>query len=114
MSPRIQTRRHKYGAQRTEVDGIVFHSKREAARYQELKLLERAKKVWGLELQPRYRLTLNGFTLGHYVGDFRYYEADERGTGRLVVEDVKGVKTPLYRWKRKHMDAQYGIHIREV
>ena len=49
--------------------------------------------------------------IGHYVADFAY--VDER-TGQRVIEDVKGVKTAMYRWKKKHTEAQYGITITEV
>lgn len=115
-------RRSKFGAVPTVVDGIRFHSAKEARRYQELKLLERAGEIRDLELQPRFRLsvqanqelTLGAMTdVGAYVGDFRYLEVR---AGRLwkVVEDVKGFKTPLYKWKKKHAELQYRIQIREV
>ena len=48
--------RNKYGARKTVIDGITFDSKREAIRYQELKLLERAGEIKDLELQPKYIL----------------------------------------------------------
>jgi hypothetical protein len=119
-------RPHKYRAQRTEVDGITFHSKREAARYQELKLLETAGEIWDMELQPRFPLhapsttgTASGAVqalagtfdgrIGEYRADFAYHDRSGR-----VVEDVKGVDTPLSAWKRKHVKAQYGIDVRIV
>jgi hypothetical protein len=49
--------------------------------------------------------------VGHYVADFRYRSGPQ---GLLVVEDVKGVRTALYRWKKKHVEAQYGIQITEI
>ena len=109
-------RRSKYGAVRTMVDGVTFASKKEARRYQELRLLERAKRISHLTLQPRYPLiAMRGTsfkkTIGAYVGDFAYYDEDAQV---WVTEDVKGVKTPLYRWKKRHVEAQYGIEIREV
>ena len=116
---------NKYRAIRTTVDGIAFHSKREAARYLELKLLERAGEISDLVLQPRYPLmaplttgTIAGAlrgkdypVIGHYVADFAYY--DER-IGERVIEDVKGMKTAMYRWKAKHLAAQYGVKILET
>ena len=102
-------RRAKYGAVPTVVDGVRFASKREAARYRELRLLERAGEIARLELQPRYPLSVSGETIGSYVADFRYVRA-----GVEVVEDVKGVKTPMYRWKKKHLRAEYGVEIEEV
>lgn len=117
---------HKYGAKPTVVDGIRFASQKEARRYGELKLLEKAGQIWDLELQPRFPLVVASTTgtvmgaakalagsfsgrIGEYRGDFAYH--DRRGR---VVEDVKGFKTPLYRWKKKHVEVQYGIQIVEV
>lgn len=110
--------RHKYGAQPTTIDNIRFASKAEARRYQELKLLEKAGEIRELELQPKFPLFAPGrgnggpyecVCVGHYVADFRYLEGKT-----LQIEDVKGMKTPLYRWKKKHFEAQYGISITEV
>lgn len=104
-------RRGKYGAVPTEVDGIRFASKGEARRYSDLKLLERAGEITHLELQPVYPIVINGVRVGKYVADFRYREKD----GRLTVEDFKGVRTPLYRMKRKLVEAIYpGVTITET
>lgn len=102
---------HKYGAKPTTVDGIRFASMAEAKRYAELLLLAKAGQVECLEIQPVYVLTVGERFIGRYIADFRYYDMR---TGALCVEDVKGVKTPLYRWKKKHVEAQYGITITEV
>lgn len=113
-------RAHKYKAKPTVIDGIRFASQKEARRFQELKLLEKAGEIEGLELQPRYTLTVSGVKLGTYVGDFRYVEkADlfhvgDREARFTVIEDVKGFKTPLYLWKKRHMLAEHRIQIREV
>lgn len=103
-------RRTKYGAVRTTVDNIVFASKKEAKRYSELKLLEKAQVITQLFLQPRFDLYVHGVKIGSYVADFGYFSCK----GATIIEDVKGMKTPLYRWKKKHVEAQYGIQIREV
>jgi hypothetical protein len=95
---------HKYGAKKTEIDGIAFDSKSEAKRYQELKLLERGGAIQNLSLQPRFTLQegfLNVDTLEkerkiEYVADFMYTENNE-----TIVEDVKGFKTSDYKIKRK-------------
>lgn len=109
----------KYKAVKTTVDGITFDSKKEAARYSELKLMEQAGDIRHLILQPRYELSVTFHMLGgesmevpigYYVADFRYTDRD----ANTVVEDVKGMKTPMYRWKKRHVEAQYGIEIREV
>ena len=117
-------RPHKYGAVKTVVDGITFASKAEAKRYGELKLLEKAGEVYGLLLQPRYALSVENagypddghgrtITLGAYVADFAYMRKRRDGTD-FVIEDVKGMKTPMYRWKKKHFEAQYGVEITEI
>jgi hypothetical protein len=119
--------KHKYGAKPTVVDGIRFASMKEARRYQELKLLEKVGEIEGLELQPTFPLyapSMSGqllraakassqggvFKVGEYRADFAYLDW-KRGR---VVEDVKGFKTPLYRWKKRHVEAQYGITVVEV
>ena len=48
----------KYRNVKTEVDGILFASKKEARRYSELKLLERAGEIAHLELQPRIKICI--------------------------------------------------------
>ena len=102
---------NKYHNRRTEVDNITFASKREADRYLELKLLVHAGQIVDLELQPLFPLVVNDQKIGTYVADFRYYES---GSGVLIVEDVKGVKTEVYRLKAKLMKALYSIEIKEV
>lgn len=108
----------KYGAKKTVVDGITFASKKEAKRYGELKLLERAGEITDLRLQPRYPLEVAGIKVATYVADFSYLDTRERhrpdGIAFFVVEDVKGMKTPMYRLKAKMFAAQYGFPIREV
>lgn len=112
--------RSKYKAVPTVIDGIRFDSKKEAKRYAELRLLEKANEIWDLRLQPEFPLMVPGVgnggpyervCVGKYVADFQYLLPPR---GVLVVEDVKGFKTPLYRWKKKHVEAQYGIQIREI
>ncbi len=104
-------RRSKYGAVKVTIDGVTFASKAEGRRYVELKALWDAGKIRGqLEIQPSYPLTVAGVTVGKYIADFRYYRDD----GELMVEDVKGMKTPVYRLKKKLVEAIYGISIREV
>ena len=116
----------KYHAVPTVVHGWRFDSKREAKRYQELLLLGRAGVIRNLELQPTfplwgYRVDEAGISyrcVGTYRADFRYEEHVDRTPStvgwRDVVEDVKGVRTAVYRLKKRMMDAQYGIQIRET
>jgi Protein of unknown function (DUF1064). len=105
-------KRPKYGAKRTEVDGIVFASKREATRYQDLKVMEQHGLISGLTLQPKYDLIVQSVKICRYVADFGYIE-----NGAVVIEDVKSKITkglPVYRLKKKLMKALYGIDIRET
>lgn len=110
----------KYRAQRTTVDGHTFASKKEAKRYQELRLLEKAGKIAGLELQPKFPIDIRNYHGGlthvsTYVADFRYRLGGVvNGLTVYVVEDVKGFKTPVYRLKKKLVEAGYGIEIKEV
>lgn len=101
---------NKYRAIKTEVDGIVFDSKREAARYSDLKLLVRAGTIMDLQIQPAFELTVNGVRIGEYRADFCYRALD----GKTTVEDVKGVRTPVYRLKKRLVEALYSIRILEV
>jgi len=102
----------KYRNVKVEVDNIRFDSKAEAERYWDLKQLERAGEISDLELQPAYPLLVQGVKIAVYKADFRYVD----GEGEIVVEDVKSeaTKTPVYRLKKKHIKAQYGIDIVEI
>lgn len=110
-APLKQAKKGKYGAVKTEIDGIIFDSKHEAKRYQELRLLERAGEINNLCLQVPYIL-IDKSKYGRsikYVADFVYN--DRNG---LVVEDAKGMKTPVYRLKKRMMAEKYGIKIKET
>ena len=102
----------KYNNTKIRVDGRLFDSKTEAARWQELQLLERAGEITELERQVEYELIpkQKGERAVKYIADFRYIDHD----GKTVVEDTKGVKTPVYILKRKLMLRVHGIKIREV
>lgn len=106
----------KYNAKKTNVDGIKFDSIREAERYCELKLLEKAKEIRDLELQPRFLLQDkfkdkqgNTHRKIEYVADFMYIDK----CGITIVEDVKGVLTDVYKIKKKiflkKYDEQYDF-----
>jgi hypothetical protein len=104
----------KYGAVRTEVDGIKFASKKEARRWGELKLLAKVFKIRDLRVQPEFKININNFPVCSYFGDFEYREA---GSDDLIVEDVKSPatrKNPVYRLKKRLVYACHNISIREV
>lgn len=121
----------KYKSKKTIVDGIEFDSRKEANRYCELKLLQRAGKIQNLELQKAFELipaqreriinpnngeVKKGKVIERavtYVADFVYTE-----NGRIIVEDVKGYKGggayAVFTVKRKLLLYRYGIRIREI
>ena len=101
----------KYRAKPTVIDNIRFASKKEAQRYSELKLLEKAGAICRLELQPSFDVKLNNRHICVYRADFTYWDESK---GDLVIEDVKGVRTPVYKLKKKLVEAQYGIKIQEI
>ena len=92
------------------IDGITFQSRREADRYQDLKLMLKAGMIDKLELQPKYSLDVNGIHIANYFADFAYLDLQRN----YVVEDAKGIKTPAYKLKKKLMLACHGIEIQEV
>lgn len=105
----------KYHAKKTVVDGITFDSRKEADRYLVLKGMEEDGTIEGLRRQVRYELIPAFDVDGRhyrpvcYVADFVYRE-----DGREVVEDVKGVRTDVYRLKSKLFARRYGMGIRET
>lgn len=135
MPPPPPSKRSKYGAEATTVDDIRFDSKREAARYNVLKIRMKAGDIRRLKLQPRYALcaliiehgdvrdinagcnSARRHPIAEYIADFEYEESD-RGYGgitwTLVVEDCKGAKTDIYKLKKRWFQAQYGVTIRET
>lgn len=100
---------NKFRAVKTDTEDGRFDSKMELRRWYVLKDLEKAGEISGLLRQVSFTLNVNGRKLGKYVADFTYTR-----DGKEVVEDVKGVLTPLYRWKKKHLKAEYGISILET
>lgn len=107
---------NKYLNKKTVIDGITFDSKKEARRYSELKLLERAGQIDTLTLQPKFMLIPSQRRADGkaerpvvYIGDFMYRE-----NGQFIVEDTKGVRTADYVIKRKLMLKEHGITVREL
>lgn len=105
----------KYRARKTTVDGITFDSRREANRYLVLKGMEEDGAIEGLRRQVRYELVpafdVDGthYRPVYYVADFAYVE-----DGKEVVEDVKGVRTDVYKLKSKLFARRYGMSIKET
>lgn len=102
-------KKNKYNAKKTIVNGIKFDSKAEATRYKILKKREAIGEISGLTLQPRFTLQEKfkhgGKTIRkiEYIADFEYTK-----DGQQIVEDVKGVKTDVYKLKKKIFLMKYG------
>lgn len=106
----------KYKSRKVTVNGVVFDSRKEANRWCELALLQKAGQVTDLQRQVKYELIPSQRIDGkvaeracNYVADFVYRE-----NGKTVVEDTKGFKTKDYIIKRKLMLWVHGIRVREV
>ena len=107
----------KYGNVPITVDGRRFASKREAERYQVLSIALAAGRIADLCCQVPFDLHApGGEKIGRYVADFAYtLVAPGTAThGQRFVEDAKGVRTQLYIWKKRHVEAEYRISILEV
>lgn len=109
----------KYRSKKTVVDDITFDSIKEAKRYTELKLLEKAGEISHLELQPRFILQIAGKPITYdsgrkaeYRADFAYFDGQKR-----IVEDVKSsaTKTDVYKLKKALVQAIYpAVKIIEI
>jgi hypothetical protein len=107
----------KYGAKPTTITykgkEIRCASRAEAKRFGELILLERAKEITNLKFHPRYPLLARSYVadcgereIGVYVGDARYQEAR---TGVIVLEEIKGFETAVWKLKQKIFAANYPL-----
>ena len=104
-------RRSKYNAQPETVDGQRFASRREANRYCVLRALLQAGAIRDLHCQVPFVLSVNGQKICRYIADFVYILTE---TGETVTEDAKGMRTPVYKLKKRLMLAIHGIVIKEV
>ena len=92
------------------MDGVLFASRAEMNRYAELRMMERAGIIRDLEIQPEYILQAAYIRGGKkiqaikYRADFRYLNTS---TACIIVEDCKGMKTEIYKLKKKLLLAQY-------
>lgn len=99
---------NKYRNKKVIVDDYIFDSIQESKRYKELKLLLKAGQIENLELQPHFLLQdsfkKNGRTYRkiEYIADFQYIE-----NGKIIVEDVKGIQTDVFKIKHKLFEKIY-------
>lgn len=110
---------NKYNNKKTIYNGIKFDSLIEMRRYTQLELLLKAGKISELELQKKYIL-LDKYKNGdnktirkiEYIADFKYKDNIKN---KIVVEDVKGVKTEGYKLKKKLFESiYYPLTITEI
>lgn len=93
----------KYRAIKTPCAGGHTHdSKAEAARCDDLRALEDMGHIAELEHQPEFRVEVGGKLMCKYRADFAWWKGDVR-----VVEDVKGVCTPVFNLKKKLVEATH-------
>jgi hypothetical protein len=105
-------KKNKYGAVKVEMDGYVFDSKKEAARYIQLRMRAIVRDIIDLRVHVVFQLSVC-----KYEADFVYYEKASAGEWVMVVEDVKSKMTrrlSTYRLKKKLMLAELKILIKEV
>lgn len=110
MPPRFK----RSAPERRTIDGITFDSIKEARRYAELKMLERAGQIHNLQLQPAFATQIDGKHFCTYTADFSYF-CDQRRC--LVVEDVKSTGTAkgdAYRLRKKAAQLFHKITVYEV
>ena len=106
----------KYLNKKVVVNGEKFDSKKEKMRFDELLLMEQAGEITDLKLQHDFTLqeaftTTDGERVRaiRYRADFTYYDS----AGNWIIEDAKGMKTDIYKLKKKMM-AQKGYRIIET
>lgn len=119
---------NKYHNRKIKVNGIIYDSKRELRRWNELLLLEKAGQITDLKRQVKFVLIpaqhepniigkRGGIKQGKllerecsYIADFVYIDKN----GILTVEDTKGIKTKDYVIKRKLMLYTHKIRVKEI
>lgn len=103
--------KNKYYNKKVIYNGIKFDSKKEMNRYKQLKLLEKVKEIKELKLQYKFLLQ-EGYTNKeskkirpiYYIADFYYYDVLKK---EYIVEDVKGIRTEVYKIKKKLFEHEF-------
>lgn len=108
---------NKYRNKKTIVGGITFDSKKEARRYDELRLLEKVGEIKEIETHPKFDLVINGKKIGRYTADFKYLEHTRDNEFNEIIEDVKSkpTMTEAFSLRRRVFEACYpGKKIRII
>lgn len=95
-------------------NGVMCASMKEARRYSVLLLMEKAKQIKDLKWQVRMPIAINGILVFTYVCDACYWDLKIPDVPVLVYEDIKGMRTPMYKLKKKCVEAYYRTKITET
>ena len=93
---------NKYRNIKTTYNGVLYDSKKEANRAQELDLLVKAQKIKDLQRQISIPLMVNNIKVASYKPDFIYFDIEQN---KVIIEDVKGMITAVFRLKQKILEA---------
>ncbi len=111
-----QARISKYQNKKTEYNGIIFDSRKEAKRYWELEMMQKAGEISDLQRQVRYEIIPKTalFKESVYIADFIYRDKK----GNQIAEDVKGCRKgtayEIFKLKKKLMYITHRIFVVEV
>ena len=100
-------RKNKYNAKKVHAFGKKFDSQGEYKRALFLMDCEKQGLIQNLEYQIPYKIVINDVKVCSYIADFRYMY-----NGKVVVEDFKGMVTPIFKLKAKLIKACYDIDIK--
>jgi hypothetical protein len=114
----VSRKKNKYRNQKVEVDGITFHSRKEANFYSDLLIKKNAKLITDFERQVQYDIRVNDIHIAKYFLDFKVINLD----GSINYYDVKGkdkvsgkwITTDVFALKKKLVEAIYGIKIEKI
>lgn len=112
----ITVKQNKYHNKKVEYDGIKFDSQKEKSWYIKFKLMEKAGEIHDLKMQfpftliETFKLQDKTYRKTIYKADFTFIDKE----GKYHVIDVKGIRTDVYKLKKKLMAWKYGIEIEEV
>jgi hypothetical protein len=114
----VSRKKNKYRNQKVEVDGITFHSRKEANFYSDLLIKKNAKLITDFEKQVQYDIRVNDIHIAKYFLDFKVINLD----GSINYYDVKGkdkvsgkwITTDVFALKKKLVEAIYGIKIEKI
>ena len=115
FSGKIPTTKNKYRNKKCYYNNIKFDSMKERDRYIFLNRARNIGQIIDLETHVKYPIHMDGKLICKYIADFVYKKQDPATKEWvIVVEDVKGVETPIFRLKRRMMQVVWGVDVRVV